>query len=706
MLSTSSLNSCQQHSSFTASYFHLNYFPDNNTASIDMAATSSVQGKVKFDIAISAYGHEFTRFEFDPCNITLPGTDGGLKGMCPMTPAKIPLKYNFPNVPKLDAIPAIAYTVPDLDATFRIFVNMSDTRESLACVEGNVSNGKTVDLLGVKWATAIIAGLALMSSAVLSGLGYANAAAHIAANSLSLFGYFQNQAILGLTGVRLPPIVQSWTQDFQWSMGIIRVGWMQDIFTWYQRSTGGDASNIFATLGSVSVQVQKRSLDAGVSLMNRGAAMLPRAVSTLAKRANVKSETGTFIVFGIQRVAFRAKIETTNLFMTGLTFFCIFVVLTIIAVAGFKGVCELLAKRRWMNNDKFAEFRNGWLTVLKGILFRVVLIGFPQMTILCLWEFTQNDSPALVVLAVFFLVSMCFTLGWGASKIIRIARRSVAMHRNPAYILFSDPQALNRWGFLYIQFRASAYYFIVPVLVYTLIRAMFIAFGQRSGIAQAVGLIVVEAIALVGASVLRPWMDKSTNSFNIAICAINFINAIFLLIFTNVFGAPGLVVGIVGVVLFVLNAAFALILLLMVIISTTVTLFRKNPDARYQFMADDRASFMKSQTHLTTTTELDALAATARGDKAGYKSQLDLEDDNESRSDRDSAGYPMLGAQGGPRSPVNPSMPLFPAGGQRPQSPFRSASPSPYNHSSSSLSQQRSYNNASPAASRSQNNAR
>jgi hypothetical protein len=732
LLTATSLNSCQEDSSFTASYFHLIFTPGNGSALIDIEATSSVQGKVKFDITASAYGHQFLQQIVDPCELEVPGqATKGLKGMCPMTPAKIPLSFSLDELAAAaSAIPGIAYSVPDLDAKIRIHVNLTETGESLACVEASISNGKTVDLLGVKWATAIIAGLALVSSAVISGLGHTNAAAHVAANSLSLFGYFQAQAILGLTGVRLPPIVQAWTQDFQWSMGIIHLDWMQDIFTWYQRATGGKAANIFGSLGDVSVQVQKRSLDvveavsdySKVSTFTRAMAMMPRAMpaaNSLAKRGNIVTETGAFLVFGIQRVAFKAKIETTNLFMTGLTFFCVFVVLTMIAVASFKGICELFVKNRWMGNDKFVEFRNGWITVLKGILFRVALIGFPQMTILCLWEFTQNDSPALVVLAVFFLIGLLFTLGWGASKVIRIARRSVAMHRNPAYILFSDPQALNRWGFLYIQFRASAYYFIVPMLVYILIKSMFIAFGQRSGIAQAVGLIVIEAAALIGASVLRPWMDKSTNSFNIAICAVNFLNAIFLLIFTNVFGAPALVVGVVGVVLFVLNAAFSLILLLMVIISTSVTLFRKNPDARYQFMADDRASFMKSQTHLTTTTELDALAATARGDKAGYKSQLDLEEDNESlssddmrrRADHNSGSYTMLGNAGAPpRSPVNPSMPLFPAGGHRPQSPFRSASPSPFAASSSSLSQQRSNtnnsnSNANPAAYRAQNSA-
>ncbi|RDA93702.1 hypothetical protein CP533_4898 [Ophiocordyceps camponoti-saundersi (nom. inval.)] len=719
LLMSNSLNTCQQDSSFSASLFNVVYTPNNNSASVNMVATSSVQGKVIFDLAISAYGYQFIRMTLNPC-------DMNLAGLCPMVAGKIPFGFNLPvGKDAAQRIPAIAYNIPDLDATVRVYVNLTATGESVACVEADISNGKTVDLIGVKWATAIIAGLALMASAVVNGLGHSNAAAHVAANSLSLFGYFQAQAIVGLTSVPLPPIVQSWTQDFQWSMGLIRVGFMQDIFTWYQRATGGTPSTIFDSLTTVSVQVAKRSLeyaDVGLNLFKRGAAMMPRAVTAaahgLVRRSNITTGSGAYIVFGIQRVAFRSKIETTNLFMTGLTFFCLFVVLTALAVAAFKGICELGVKNKWMDKDKFLDFRNGWLTVLKGILFRVALIGFPQMAILCLWEFTQVDSPAEVVLAVFFFFGMALTLAWGAAKVIRIARRSVTMHRNPAYILFSDPQALNKWGFLYIQFRASAYYFIAPVLGYMLIKAMFVALSQRNAVAQAVGFVIIEAAALIAASVLRPWMDKSTNSFNIAICVVNFLNAIFLLIFSNVFGAPSLVVGAVGVILFVLNAAFSLILLIMVIVSTTVTFFRKNPDARYQVMADDRASFMKSQTQLTTTTELDALAATARGDKAGYKVHLDLDDDNESLASDDlrrrggadasgshssQASFHNAHQHAPPRSPVNPSMPLFPAGGQRPESPFRSASPNNYNRSGSSLGRQRTQGTSSPAGYRAQN---
>ncbi|KAB5554789.1 duf907 domain-containing protein [Coniochaeta sp. 2T2.1] len=766
MLASSSLNTCQEQSGFSASLFNVVFTPNNNSASVNIIAVSSIQGSVVFDVAISAYGYQIARQTVDPC-------DAGLAGLCPMTSGKIPLRFNLPVSPDaLKQVPGIAYTFPDLDAKVKVFINMTDgpnAGESAACVEAAISNGKTVDLIGVKWATAIVAGLALASSALISGLGHANAASHVAANALSLFSYFQSQAMIGMTGVTLPPVAQSWTQDFQWSIGFIRLGFMQNIFTWYQRATGGTPSTLFDSLTTVSVQVQKRALESAapaLGLYNRAVAMMPRsmvepisnAASHIAKRSNIQTSTGSYVVYGIQRVAYRAGIESTNVFMTGLVFFCILVLFTVLCVAAWKGFCELAAQHNWIKHDTFLEFRNGWFTVLKGILFRMTLIGYPQMTILCLWEFTQNDSPAEMVLAVFFFFGMSITLGWAASKVIRIARRSVAMHRNPAYILFSDPQALNKWGFLYVQFRASAYYFIVPMLGYTILKGMFLAFAQSKGTVQAVAFLVIEAGALIAASVLRPWMDKSTNSFNIAICAVNFLNAVFLLIFTDVFNQPPIVTGVVGVVLWIANAIFALILLLMLIVTTAIVFFRENPDARYQYMADDRASFMKSQTQLTTTTELDALAATARGDKGGYKHGLDLDDDAESLSSdslfrrSNPANQPLPPSNktsmsnissyntysNAPRSPVDPSVPLFPSDNRGPPPYLRNqgsgnmgraspnpynqgggnrgrASPSPYNNSSANLNSssnltagayQQTRQTPSPSPSRNQNSPR
>ena len=610
-------------------------------------------------------------------------------------------------------ITGIAYTVPDLDADVQIVIKRQDTGEKIACVEASLSNGKTVYQVGVAWTTAIISGLGLAASAITSGLGHSNTAAHVAANALSLFGFMQSQAMIGMTSVHMPPIVESWTQDFQWSMGIIHVGFLQTICTWYQRSTGGTPTTLLSQLSDTSVEVLKRRkrdfVDPAFNLMKRSA-------NILMKRDTSQKVQ---VVRGLDRGGFRAGIEETNIFLTGLIFFVVFVCVVVIIIAAFKLFCELLVKNGKMKTDKFQDFRNGWKVVTRGILFRLTLIGFPQMCVLCLWEFTQRDSAGEVVLAVVMFLSMLVALGWAAQKVIRLAKRSVTMHKNPAYILYSDPSCLNKWGFLYVQYRATAYYFVVPYLFYILVKGMFIGLSQPSPVVQTVALVIIEAAMLVSVCVLRPWMDKKTNVYNISIAVVNFLNAIFLLIFSNVFNPPGLMVGVMGVVFFVYNAAFALVLLILVLIASIYAVVSKNPDTRYQPMRDDRGSFIKSQTQLTT--ELDALGATARGDmkSQGYHSNP-FEDDSVSISSGngasmrhnhlDAANNPNNAARHqAPPSPVDPSVPLFPSnvsahGGPPPgyDQLGRSASPAMRNYDNMPVGQSalttnyRAQNNASP----------
>src|ERR1700750_2547258 len=93
-----------------------------------------------------------------------------------------------------------------------------------------------------------------------------------------------------------------------------------------------------------------------------------------------------------------------------------------------------------------------------------------------------------------------------------------------------------------------------------------------------------------------------------------------------------------GVLFFLVNCIFAIVILLMVMWTSFRALTSKNPDTRYQPMRDDRGSFIKSQTNLGTT-ELDALGATARGDgkhagfaNAAERKRMDLDDEEESFS--------------------------------------------------------------------------
>jgi hypothetical protein len=262
----------------------------------------------------------------------------------------------------------------------------------VACVEAPLSNGKTVDQHGVGWVTAIIAGMGLIASAVTSGLGHSNTAAHVAANAVSLFAYFQAQAMIGMTAVKLPPIVSAWTQNFDWTMGIIEIQFMQDIFHWYIQATGGKPSNLLDRLSEVSVQITKRSFDVGeVPYLMTRAAMYGFAPldldsrdisSQLVPRSDIYSRSNNdnaataqaeiISVAGIERVSFKAKIEASNFFMTGIAFFVAFLFFTGLAVCAFKGFTELAIRMKWIRGTKFQDFRNGWLTVLKGIMYRLV----------------------------------------------------------------------------------------------------------------------------------------------------------------------------------------------------------------------------------------------------------------------------------------------------------------------------------------------
>jgi hypothetical protein len=161
-----------------------------------------------------------------------------------------------------------------------------------------------------------------------------------------------------------------------------------------------------------------------------------------------------------------------------------------------------------------------------------------------------------------------------------------------------------------------------------------------------------------------------------------------------------------GVLFFVVNAVFALVILLMVLWVSVRALLSKDPDTRYQPMRDDRGSFIKSQTNLGTT-ELDALGATARGDQPGQygyaeRKRMDLEDENESMSSS-SVAVDRMGYAQRSRSPIDPpNQTLMRDGFNGSASPYSAPGSAPGTgygspYTQRSAQQSRAQNNASPA---------
>lgn len=619
-IESNSLLTCMENSQLTSSYFNVRFTPSDNNIDFDITALSTISGEVEAHVELIVYGITVVTENLALCDL-------GYAQLCPLAAGHIEVNSNYQVSSSLvNEFPNVLFTIPDLDARVRVIVySTSNNTTPLACVEAVLSNGKTVQTKYAAWPIAAISGLGLVTSGVISIVGHSNTAAHIASNSLSLFIYFQGVAITSMMGVsRVPPIAAAWAQNFVFSLGIVQANVLQSISNWYVQATGGVSTSILHNTQTMSISVQKkikRDLSSMIDIYKRpsldsGSSFSDDLDDTSLYTTDEYSDdlrSRILVLRGVQRVAFLAGIEISDIFMTGIIFFLFFGFIVLVLLFLFKGIIELLVRTKAMKEGKYLEFRRHWGSITKGVLYRLALLALPQISLLSLWEFTVNDSPACMAVAACFLFMFVVLLLQAAIRLFLIARNSIKLYKNPAYLLFGDAKVLNRFGFLYVQFRADKYYWIFPTLLHSFIRSLFVAVLQEYGKVQSVLVFAVELIYLVILCWKRPFMDKRTNVFNILIAVVNFINSIFYMFFSNIFGQPPLVSSIMAVVLFVLNAVFSAVLLIFTIVTCVLAIVYKNPDTRYQPMKDDRVSFLPRAEgdEKNQDMELMALGATA-----------------------------------------------------------------------------------------------
>ena len=90
-IESESLNPCQDNSNFTATLFNVVFTPDNFSLAFDVVGVSSIEGHVKADLEVIAYGFNALRRTLDPCKMNL-------QGMCPMSTGQINIQSNV-NIP-------------------------------------------------------------------------------------------------------------------------------------------------------------------------------------------------------------------------------------------------------------------------------------------------------------------------------------------------------------------------------------------------------------------------------------------------------------------------------------------------------------------------------------------------------------------------------------------------------------------------------
>ncbi|KAG4306534.1 hypothetical protein PORY_000522 [Pneumocystis oryctolagi] len=521
-IGTQSLSTCMENSGLMATIFRITYYPDMEKVVYRVDGMTSIEGEVLVNVIVIAYGIQVLNKTIDPCILKMPN-------LCYLQPGPLTQIEGESEVP-LDIsshIPGIVYAIPDIDALVKITIYDKYTKELKAC-----------------------------------------------------------QAIFGMMSAKMPPIVRSWTQNFQWTMGIINLGFMQKIFTWYIKSTGGTPVFYHYPSFRHSVIVEKRNL------------------VSLGKRAFDNYNVKNIILRGINRVAYNEGIEPTNLFITSFSFFLIMIFTIILGFGLFRIFLHYSPKTRWIPKERFFGFKNEWKDLLKGAVYRLLLIGYPQLSVLCIWELIARDSIGAIIYSILTLIITTSLLTYATYKVIVLARRSLKFHKTAAYILYSDSKILTRWGSLYIQFSASAYYFIIPLLFFILLRSMFIALSQNNPLVQAIAFFIIQLTYFSLIVYIRPFLDRKTNIFSATVAGIDLLNSIFMLIFSDESHISDIIVAIFGIIFFIINCAFALILLILLIIVSIYAIVSENPDILHEQIEDDRSEFIKSKTNFFSDVEL------------------------------------------------------------------------------------------------------
>jgi hypothetical protein len=568
--------------------------PDNYSLAIEFDGEINYSGKIIMNVDLLAYGYSFLTTQVDPCDYNT------LSGFCPLVPENMTVPSATLSISNstISEIPGefflapreilrltrnnsigIAFSIPDLDAVVRINLLSKSTNESVTCIEARVINSTTVYQAGVSWTLAIITGLGIFASTVLSIIGYSNIETQISFRTLLFLGFMQSQAMAGLTAVDFKPLIQNWTQDFQWTMSIAHADFLNTITTWFQRATGGTAADLSSEAGDISIGLLKRSAE------------------ILAKRSEPTTNGGAeLLLYGIIRMGYVAGIESTNIFMTGYLVFYFIAIFMILATLALKfGLPAIWNKTNRAKSRHTFGAQVDWKNFMRGELCRMAYLGYPQFCVFSMWELYRRDSAAEVVLAIIIWLVMTIILGSSTFRVFQHVRSSKGLSGTLTYPLYFDPACLTKWGCLYVHYKSETYYFIIPLLFYTIVKGMIIAFAQHNAMTQAIVLLIFEAGFLATTAIIRPYMDKKSNTLSITAAAINFVNAIFILGFSDIFNPPDLMTGVMGVLFFLYNAVFTLVLTISLLFALFYACQLKEPTPGSQRFYDNRASYQSTK---------------------------------------------------------------------------------------------------------------
>ncbi|KAL5596771.1 hypothetical protein BROUX41_006545 [Berkeleyomyces rouxiae] len=546
----------------TVNNVDISFNRDQGTLVYDVSATSSKQQNVTAKLSVTVYGKDVYSNSFNPCE------EGSyVKELCPV-PEGVFTAKGSQNVPQsfIDLIPDIAFQIPDIAAVARLELT-SDSNAVAACIQSQVTNGKTINVAAVSWAATGIAGAALIVSGI-SAISASVAAGGTAVGTASpspsfvqVVGWMQGIAMNGMLSVNYPPVYRSFTQNFAFTTGL--VGWdkVQIAIDNFRERTGGNlTADGVEALRNTTLVFADGSRQEASSSTRRSIELVSRTIA-----ARDSEESGAFdeAVSGIRAFVEKFSVPQSNTFMTILLVMAIVILSIVVGILLVKVILEV-----WALYGNFPKSLSGfrqhyWGSIARAVTSLVLLL-YGVWVLYCVFQFTRGDSWAAKALAGVTLALFTALLGYFTWKIWRVARD---LKKNDGDVddLYDKKDLWVKYSIFYESYRKAYWWVFVPTIVYAFVKGLTLAGMDGKGRSQTAMQLIVEAVMLVLLLWSRPYERRSGNVINIIIQVVRVLSVACILVFVQEFGISQTTQTVTGLALVIVQSVLTGILAILIL---------------------------------------------------------------------------------------------------------------------------------------------
>lgn len=550
-------------------------------------------------------------------------------------------------------IPNIAFSVPDISATATLRLQSTDSNTDVACIDAEVTNGKTANSPALSFVAAGIAGAAF----VMTGLGAVSTISGGAAASggsastgggfspsfLEVFGWFQGIAMNGMMSVNYPPVYRSFTKNFAFSTGIIPWTSMQVSIDRFRQMTGGNLTeNSVAYLKNSKVhtegtaKISRRAYHAAItirdSLSASTNATTDESLNAVPHIAQIETT-----VNGIKAYVEKLSVPEANTFLTVLLVIACAIATIVVGILLCKVILETWALFGSFPKSLTGFRKHYWSTMARSIV-QLILVLYGVLVLYCIFQFTNGDSWAAKTLAALSLTVFTGVLAYFTFKIWRTAKKLEALEGD-ASGLYQDKKNWLKYSMFYDNYSKDYWWMFLPMIIYMFAKGCILAAGNGHGLGQTIAQFMIECLSkylnysfwliLILCTVLclliwnRPYERRSGNVINIFIQVVRALSVACIIVFVKELGISQTTQTVAGVVLIAVQSVLTAALAILIATNAFIAWCKQNPHRKRRKQAGmnykDFENYLhhESKAKLSTDMSLSSYQTTSNFD---YKS--------------------------------------------------------------------------------------